>query len=404
MKKVMTKAMMMFVFVLSIFVGNSVVANAGPIEGYSEMHNMNVTGDKGTMVYVAQVEEGSETHPYYIVNDFSTAVLKLKYIRNNGKEGGKNYDKDLQYSSNISLVVCKTNNICTTVNTATLVNDDAALKGDGYSLPLNVFEDGSKDVVVSTQENVPASALNGTNLAELQSTYGNVISGKYVTMYLVVDYVTTTHYKKGGFLGIGGTWVDEVVNSYTEVIKIVELSSIGGGVSISSVTEDGKHKATVTASVNLKEVSYITTTESYDFNQLASEQGKSIKEVFNEKAGLGGNTLTTVDVSGIKGSVPEDSQRVGREYVCNVETNVVDGTNYYVYAEDELGNAVVYNIKNVGESNPAAPLPTPGDEVPANPSNTKVGRIILIVLISVFVLSAVLVIVQRIVDYKRRLY
>lgn len=412
MKKVMTKVIFMFMFVISIFAFGSSVANAA--EEYAKIQNVVVTGHNGTLVFKPDVQIGTQTYQdYYMVEDFTTAVLKLKYISNAGQGTGANYDQNLQYSSNISLVVCKTNDECNVVDIANFTGNNQALMKDGFILPLNVFEGGSKELLKDSESNKAADKLNGTNLTELRSVYKNVTFKegtyeveKYNTIYLVIDYETTRKYKKGSFLGIGGEWVTEPVEQYTEVIKFVELSAIGGEVSISSVTKDGKHTATVSSSAGFREISYITTTKDYNFEQLSSEQGKSLKEVFDEKAKEDGNTLTAVSVEGIKASIPAiDSKRLGREYVYKFDKDVVDGTNYYVFAEDGFGNQVIYNIANEGESTPVTKVPSQNEGTPpTNPKDTKVGQIILIVLISVFVLSAVLVIVQRIVDYRRRLY
>ena len=405
MKKVMAKLMFMFMFVVSIFVGKANTISAADVFPSMEQTNMNIKGAEGTEVYELGVEIGEITHTYYVVNNFESATLLLDYVRNNDFYP----HADIQWESNISLVLCRTNDTCDAVDVVNVnIEGRGLLNGEGFKLPLNLFtKDADQSLIKEKTTGVDSYILNGTNLGKLLSHYGNVVAGtsKYITMYLVISYESKATYEEGFW------WfkepVTETYSQYSEVIPIINLSAIGGGVSITSENKDNQHKAQVIASVPLKTVKYITTTKVYDIEKdiekVASDKGKLLSVYFDELGSEEGNTLTTVNVEGIKARTATTPNRLKREFVCELSVDNVENTNYYVYAEDELGNKTIYNIKVPGTS---TPVTGGGENKPTEPSapNTQVGETILIILISVFVLSAALVIFQRIIDYRRKLY
>jgi hypothetical protein len=91
-----------------------------------------------------------------------------------------------------------------------------------------------------------------------------------------------------------------------------------------------------------------------------------------------------------------------------VEVDAVDGKSCYVYVQDELGH---YDVIELPSDTTQDVVNDGGGSISNNNTdttnplaNTDLGKIILIVLVAVLVLAAVLVIVQKIVDHKRRLY
>lgn len=91
--------------------------------------------------------------------------------------------------------------------------------------------------------------------------------------------------------------------------------------------------------------------------------------------------------------------------IFNSEINIADVSGKYFYVEivDAGGRVKVLDVSTAKQTD-NTPVKTEPNPVEGNVGNTDVGKIILISLLAVLVISLVLVIVQRIVDYRRKLY
>lgn len=378
MKKVMSKILLSLTFALAFVFAGALTVEAA---GYTPKNNVKVTAGEQGKVYQTVVEGSSDSKEILYAVESKDALLKLKYIKNN--EGS------YAFTSNITIVKCMgmSNTACNSwMGYSPSVNVDQ-LRSGGFTVSLDVFK---VDASGHAMHSPVSGTINGTDLSTLNSAYGmdNVI-------YILIDYVAVKEY----WHIFKGTQ-QEIVAAYSEVVKVLPLQEINGYVTISSEFNGNKIDATVTASLKLKEIKYFETTETYDFATLASTGAGSVSEAFDKVASDNGYTIETVNVTNTyipKAKLP----REGIAYETNFSVDKEDGKHYYVCAEDVFGNMAVYDISvqggtngNVGGSSPLAP----------NAADTNVGKIILVVLVGVLVLAAVLVIIQKIVDHKRKLY
>ncbi len=379
MKKVMSKILLSLTFALAFVFAGALTVEAA---GYTPKNNVKVTAGEQGNVYQTVVEGSSDNKETIYVVESKDTHLTLKYIKNN--EGS------YAFTSNITIVKCmgKSGTMCTSwMGYSPSVNVDQ-LRASGYTLPLDVFKvDGSGHAMHS-----PVSGIvNGTDLSTLNSVYGvdNLI-------YVLIDYVAVKEY----WHIFKGTQ-QEIVAAYSEVVKVLDLTEVNGYVTISSVFNGDKIDATVAASVKLKGIKYFESTEAYDFVDLATNGGISVAEAFAKVVSDNSYTIETVNVTNDYNPTPA-APREGIAYETKFSVDKVDGKHYYVCAEDTVGNIAVYDISvqggtdgNMGgSSSPLAP----------NAADTNVGKIILVVLVGVLVLAAVLVIIQKIVDHRRKLY
>lgn len=93
---------------------------------------------------------------------------------------------------------------------------------------------------------------------------------------------------------------------------------------------------------------------------------------------------------------------VNAEFIESVDYTREEGKYYYAQATDILGNKTVLDLteEKQTENNPTVNDNTSVDNV----GNTNVGKYILIALVGILVIALVLVIIQKIVDYRKKLY
>ena len=381
MKKVMNKIFLSFAFALAFVFAAAV--QVGAVD-YTPKNNVKVSEGENGPVYKVVLQGGVlEKETLYVVGSSDTS-LKLKYITNN--------HGSYAYTSSISVVKCSRpglNNQCAAwAAYSPSVNVDQ-LRSSGYELPLNGFSINSSG---ANNQNVTtvSGMVNGTDLSTLNSNYGV----ENVT-YVIIDYVAVKEYWK---LFVGT--VREVVAAHTEVIKVLDLTEIGGYVGISSVVNGNTYNATVHASVPVKQIKYFSTTQDIDFIDHASNSGKNLVDAFAE---LSANETVVAVTPGNTPMESTDANRKGLVFESTFTVTGEAGKHYYVLAVDEVGNAGIYDISVQGTlsgpTNPSGAAPSGNNVV-----DTNVGKIILVVLVGVLVLAAVLVIVQKIVDHKRKLY
>lgn len=390
MKKAIKNIALAFTFFLALaFVGNTTVK----AETYGSIDNLNISSKDG--IHKLDLGAGSQNMIYYAIDSTMDTTLTLGYKKNVTEFGSLP-----QFDSNITLVRCEKEKpdaaspaVCTTSTKYQIKVDRQDLIDGDFKLPLNVLNGLSTEALKKAPETNNNVIVNGTDLTTLTSLYG-----LDKTIFLVIDYTTTTEY----FDFWSFSFKTKIVDAFTQVIRLVSVEEIGGPMTVTTTTADNKYFARVEASVNLLTVKYFTSSQNYDFGKLMSDSGKSLREVFAEATK--NETVGEITISPSEGEIPSaTSTRVGRLFSATVEFTKEDGKYYYVYAEDVLENQIVMDLVDGPSSDPDSQLP-PVDPLPPAAQETNVGKIILISLVSVLVIIAVLVIVQRIVDHKRRLY
>lgn len=380
MKKVMNKIMFAFVFALAFVVGAPSVVYAA--EEYSTIDNVNVSGAEGKVTTVEIEGQVTKKDVYYVVGDVNTGLV-LKYKSNNYKT--------LPYVSGISVLRCAhaLYDCDKYVSYSVDVNVDG-LRMNGFTLPLNGFVE-ENGVTLQEVSEVTGEYVRGTKLSSLSSVYGPLN-----TIYVIIDYVA-----------IEEKWslwqfktVQNQVAAYTQVLKVIDLSEVGGGVGISSKVEAGKSAVSVVSSVHATAIKYFSTDEEIDFGKEAEETGKKLSEVFATKA----ENATVVEQTLINEiGVSTDAARKGAVFTTNFEITLEADKHYYVLAIDETGAEAILDVSETAKTNvPQAPIES--DPLPLNAGDSQVGKIILIILVGVLVLAATLVIIQKIVDHRRKLY
>lgn len=171
-----------------------------------------------------------------------------------------------------------------------------------------------------------------------------------------------------------------------DVFRVVFSNDLEG-LNVSASDLGNQTKVTATSGTPIEAIKYFYTSaqlsEGYDFASEYTKAGNGVTEQVNLNA------------------APSSNDGIFSESV-----SLEDGQNKYYYVEvtDALGNKMTYDVtKGTTTQNQPSTQPSqnPSD---ANVANTNVGKIILMSLIVILVISLVLVIIQRIVDYKRKLY
>ncbi|MBR3891319.1 MAG: hypothetical protein IKJ30_04525 [Bacilli bacterium] len=376
MKRVMSKVVLSLMFALAfVFAGAATIEAAG----YTPKQNVTVTaGEQGKVLKTTIEGSGSSKEVVYVV-DSADAHLKLKYIKNN--EGS------YAFTSNISVVKCSAGGSCSAYSPA--VNVDQ-LRAGGYTLALDGFEDNGYGHTKQTVVNV-SGVVNGTDLSTLNSNYG-----RENALYVLIDYVAVKEYWKL-FKGTQR----EIVAAYSEVITVVNLDKVNGYVTIESAVNGTTINALVSSSVKLTELKYIETDQIFNFSQIATDEVISLEEAFAKVVADNGLTANDVAIKNILNTFNPRPPKVGLAYETEFTITKDDGKHYYVLAKDEFGSLAIYDVSTPGFVSGN----TPGNEgVGPNAADTQVGKIILVILVGVLVLAAVLVIIQKIVDHRRKLY
>ena len=146
-------------------------------------------------------------------------------------------------------------------------------------------------------------------------------------------------------------------------------------------------KVTATSGVPVASIRYFYTStqleNGYDFNTEYTKSGNGVENSINLK------------------SAPSSNNGIFNEVV-----SLQKGENKYFYVEatDALGNRVTMDVNNNAITENAPSNQVDQNTNASNVGNTNVGKIILFSLLVILVISLVLVIVQRIIDYKRKLY
>lgn len=308
-----------------------------------------------------------EGSTYYAVNGSAEEkTIKLNNI-SNGKSVSKWYTLGVpmfkNYTALVSVVKCAdydaAGGMCKTWGVYSYSNDEVATM-DSLKNGLTL-----KFKAENLKESKGTTIVNGAKLSELSSAYG-----VDKTYFVVVQYELQ-----------GGSTYDP------DIFKVVFTDDLAK-ININAANSNGTSKVTITSGTPIALVKYFNASEAiegeYDFAEKYEAAAEKLEVL--SKAEANPNMANGV-------------------FTYEVEITLAEGKHYYLQAADSAGNVARIYINdnqqdndNEGDTNA---LPPGGGE---NVGNTNVGKIILISLLVVLVLSVVLVIVQRIVDYRKKLY
>lgn len=205
--------------------------------------------------------------------------------------------------------------------------------------------------------------VNGATLGELDSVYSLAD-----TYFVIVQYTLQR-------------WPLADIVYDPDIFRVVVLDEVAD-IQFSQKEVDGKVKVTITSGVPINTVRYFYSTS-------AQAEGFDYETAY---------VTSTNGVVVLAESEPDPYVKNGL-FSYSFEITVTEGQYYYVEATDVGGRVSVYNVveKTINQGDTQKPIAeTAGD--------TDVGKIILISLVVVFVLAVVLVIVQKIIDYRKKLY
>lgn len=308
----------------------------------SKLNNTNVSN------YLLEFTQDGEK--YFILNGDSTnAQLNLK----SKKTGVRKYLINWNLKAEVSIVKCD------------VLNSDGSCKEWNY---YNYGNDNKTTDAINQKMKLKFDSLNpskglvtvnGAKLSTLNSFYGLAD-----TYFVVVRY-------KYNQLGSYKYYEPEIFN----VVLLNDIDNI-------NISKNGK-KVTVTSGAPLTEIKYF-----YSLNDQTA--GFDYETEYSANSGvieLDANKLN--QVKAINGEF---------SYEFEIEDKV---GHYYVKIKDSLGREHIEDINNIDNTKQDSPAVSTDND---NIANTDVGKIILISLLVVLALSLILVIVQRIVDYRKKIY
>ena len=376
MKKVMNKIILTLSFAIAFVLAATLpVGAAGEFE---RINNVVVSGDVTEYDFAGA---GLTPEKIYLIEN-KDAQINLNYINNGTGQ--------FAYKSNIAIVKCaKQSNlstaavVCSKHDVTRTGNEmvDALRSKDGFT-----FKFGEYYTSASPVED--GNYVNGVLVKNLDSVYGL----KNVT-FIIIDYVAKSEY---GFI----IKKEKTEAEYSEVITILNLEDIGGGaVSASRQVNGNKMTAVVDASFPVAKISYFIADAGLTIDNTESD--------FNQAAATAGVQVQSVTPNAVPDAI-DTAERKGIVYRTEFEVDAADGKSCYVYVQDELGHYDVIELPSDATqdvvNDGGGSTSSDGTDTTNPLAKTDLGKIILIVLVAVLVLAAVLVIVQKIVDHKRRLY
>lgn len=344
-----------FLFALAfVFVGVSVSAKEK-----GAINNTTISG------YNSTFELGEQT--FYVVDgNAQTATLKLKA----NSYGQTTAIGQTYYDASVHVYRCSDYNeedkVCNTWHIYTYNNDRAktmdALKSKGT---LSLTFKNSNFVSAKTQGSVDGfSFSSATSAYDLEKTY-----------FVAVQYQLPKLFSKDSFA--------------PDVFRVLLAGELEGvKVTSEKNTTTGKTTVTILSGAPISNVKYFSTTT-------------KLEAGYNFDTQYANSTNATELVT----KAAENPEFSDGNFIYTFELEIADGEYYYVRAANTTGLATQYDIENnVQEENQPANKGEEPNASDGNIGNTDVGKIILIVLLVILVAAFVLVIVQKIVDYRKKLY
>lgn len=342
MKKFMKKSLFTLVFTLAfLFVGVVTVKAAA-------MENTTVSG------YTSKYDADGETY-YLIDGKAEEGSIKVKNIANGKYDGFPSTFKN--YTATLSVVTCKEvkNGICNEWLLYTY-NTDASKTMDALKKTMTLK--------FNSLEATKLTSINDVQFGTLKSFYG--IENTY--------FVTIRYATQNALLYKGKSFTDTFNVVFSENIAELEASA---------TLADNKYTITATSGANIASICYFASSE----------------ELSN---GFEFDVKYAAAAEGSKGCVNGPVKAQNGKFTLQAQVNKEEGKYYYVKIVDESGDVELLDLDkgtSSSENNPNA-----NNKGDSNVGDTEVGKFILIALLVVLVLSLVLVIVQRIVDYRKKLY
>ena len=356
MRRFMRNSVFAFVFALAfLFVGVNVSAKEEPA-----FNNTSVISSAATF-------NVNEQKFYLIDGNAQDAKITLKASKL-GEMGryGLTYQM-LYYNAKVTVFRCSDYNaegkVCNTWQIFRYGSDDNdvmdELKGKGLTV---TFKNSNFTPVKS------AGKINGFDLSNTGSEYD-----------MLKTYFVSVQYK----LQNGKTYSPDVLR----VVLAEELD----GVKISSVQDGstGRTTVTITSGSPISSVKHFYTSAKL-------EAGYNFTTEYSSNA----NATQLVEAA------QENPKYENGKFTYSFELTIEEGQYYYIQAMDVAGNVSQYSLEDKVQEDDNTPVTKDdefGHEV-SNIGNTNVGKVILIVLLVILVAAFVLVIVQKIVDYRKKLY
>ena len=221
-------------------------------------------------------------------------------------------------------------------------------------------------------------SINFKNLVEDKTLteINGISAGQLDSIYSVADtYFVVIQYKLQ-------RWPLKDITYNPDILRVVFYDDLPS-VEFSKTTNNSNVTVRVTSGTPINTVRYFKSAtelaKGYDF------------ETEYTKAGNGVVALETAVAN------PEVNDG---KFSYTVDLVIATGEYYYFEATDLAGVKATYDVYGNMQGDT---VPTPIDP-PANVGDTSIGKIILFSLVVVFVLAVVLVIVQKIIDYRKKLY
>ena len=364
MKKFLKGVVAMFAFVLTFFVvGVSKVDAREP-----SLRNTTISGSD-------MITINSSTEQYYVSKD---GIINLKLKSEGYNAHGIVY---VPYYSQVSIAKC-------------------VKQSEGTCLSWSIYDynpENLKEVKpnASTADNLNPRFGNGLtlnlrdvmdNYASQGAFYANDVALTTLTSDLGIDttYFVIVRYKDG--IDNKFLWSQVGGKEYEQEIYKIALREELQEIKFERVTVVGNvTKVLITSGVPFSNVRYFATSTkiegAYDYNTKFTDNNGVVALAEAEKYPL--------SINGV--------------FAYELTITTEEGKNYYIEANDVSGKTFRYDLTDQvatdntekGDSNPL-----PGDNV----ADEDIGKIILIALLVLLVISIALVIIQKIVDHRRKLY
>ena len=352
MKKFIKGMVATFTFMLTLVVCGATKVGAEDLK--PSINNTSITEETTTFT--------SGEKSYYVTADGKVTFKAAK--NNNGGVAGLFYNTSVVYWARFSIAHCLELN-----GTACGKWGVYTYEHEGKNGPSYVMDDLLKGLVIEDISKLDYSTstdleVNGAQLGTLKSIYS-----LEDTYFAVVQYYQ------------GNTKLFANKETYEPEIFPIVLESSLTEISVSHTVLNGVTTFTVQSGAPINTIKYFASSSklsgTYDF---ASK--------FTENAGV-------VQLS----QALENPKATNGVFKYEFTLTLEDGKFYYVQASDVMSNVATYDVSE-GTSVNQQQRENNDDNI----GDTNIGKIILIALLALLVISIALVIIQKIVDHKRKLY
>ena len=352
MKKFIKGMVATFTFMLALVVCGATKVSAEELK--ESLNNTSITEESA-------IRFTSAEKTFYVTPDGNVTFKAAK--NNNGGSAGLFFNSSVVYWADFAIVKC------------TALNGTACGKWSVYKYAHEGKNSGA--YVMDDLKNGLNINLNEIEFApETNKTVNYVELGTLKSIYdLTNTYFAVVHYYQGN-----AKLFAQKERYQSEILPIVLKSSVSE-MKVSHTVVGSVATFTVESGTPINTVSYFAT-------------ATKLEGTYDFAAKLTENAGVTPLAAAVEN--PKATNGVFK-YEFNV--TVEEGKHYYLQATDLAGRVVTYDATEMQSVNEEKK--TSNDD---NVGDTNIGKIILIALLVLLVISIALVIVQKIVDHKRKLY